>query len=155
MLQTNTRKLSKSRPWEPADVVVQSQLSLSVEPTFPSDKYPVITCPSAYCATSSGMDIDICRASTQPALPSCVRTRYQSSSGTDLTGAGSPPSSVARGRDSSTQLAGGAGAGGGGGGGSLPCLACFGGAFFTFFAFFALTFAGATGGITAFRGDTR
>src|SRR5512142_567153 len=118
MLQTNTRKLSKSKPCEPAEVVVHSQLSLSVSPTFPSDRYPVITCPSAYCATSSGIDIEICRASTQPAFPSRVRTRYQSSVGTGFAGSAagdSPPSSAARGRDSSTQLAGGAGAGGGGG----------------------------------------
>src|SRR5580765_6317222 len=128
MLHTNTRKLSKSRPCEPTEVVVHNQLSLPVEPTFPSDKYPVMTCPSAYCATSSGMDIEICRASTQPAFPSRVRTKYQSSVGMGLRGSGaaataSPPRSAARGRDKSTRLAGGAGAGGGGGGGSLPGLA--------------------------------
>src|SRR6185295_7900115 len=114
-------------------MVVHSQLSLSVAPTFPSDKYPVIGCRSAYCATSSGIDIDICRASTQPALSSLVLTRYQSSVGafgaaTGAASANSPDKSVERGREISTQLAGGAGAGGRGGGGSLPCFEDLGGA---------------------------
>src|SRR4029077_19420124 len=107
--------------------------------------------------------------STQPAFPSRVRTRYQSSAGTGLGGspaatAGSPPRSDARGRDSSTQLAGGDGAGGGGGGGtSLLCLAVLSENLsddlsnFDPFLLEPLVFLiGATaGGITAFRGETR
>src|SRR5689334_294771 len=120
---------------------------------------------SAYCATSSGIDIEICRASTQPAFPSCVRTRYQSSVGTGGAGGGpSPFTSAMRGRDRSTQFPGGAGAGGGGGGGTLLSdlseatlsddLSRFD-AFLPALLFLAGAAAADGGGITAFRGDTR
>src|SRR5579864_4536464 len=142
-------------------MVVHNQLSLSVEPTFPSDKYPVMTCPSAYCATSSGIDSEICRASTQPAFLSRVRTRYQSSvggrtAGAAAAGGSSPGNSDARGRESSTQLAGSAGGGGAGGGGAPPCLACLDEAVLAGNAALLFAFTGAAAaGITAFRSDTR
>src|SRR5579864_3910090 len=77
-------------------------------------------CPSAYCATSSGIAIVSMRVSTQPAFLSAVRTRLQSSIGTDTAGfdacglAGGGTSDL--GTDSATQLDGGFGAGGAGGG---------------------------------------
>src|SRR5438132_14094151 len=66
------------------------------------------------------------RVSTQPALPSLVRTRLQSSMGVGAGGSvldsgfsGSRSSSF--GTESSSQFSGGFGAGGGGGGGIFDC----------------------------------
>src|ERR1700722_16357161 len=75
--------------------------------------------PSAYCATSSGIDIVNIRASTHPTLPSFVRTRFQSSN----CGAGPAGDTAcallgmlaARGFERSCQLRGGAGGAGRGG----------------------------------------
>src|ERR1035438_8232016 len=39
----------------------------------------MMRCPSAYCATSSGMSRSIMRSKTQPTRPAELRTRYQSS----------------------------------------------------------------------------
>src|SRR6185436_18860745 len=103
----------------------------------------------------------ICRASTQPAFPSRVRTRYQSSVGGGAAGVDavattvSPGRSVARGRESSTQFGGREGGGGSGGGGSLPCLGCFVEAFLLDDTTLLFAFKGAAAGITATRGDTR
>src|SRR5579863_8050940 len=62
-------------------MVVHNQLFLVAAPscTWLSAKYDVMRCPSAYCATSSGIDMLSMRVSTQPAWPSLVRTRLQSS----------------------------------------------------------------------------
>src|SRR5580700_537103 len=76
--------------------------------------------PSAYCATSSGMDMINMRASTQPTLPSLVRTRFQSSNCgavADAAGWGVARAerSAARGFERSCQLRGGDGGTGMGG----------------------------------------
>src|SRR5215471_5262582 len=48
--------------------------------------YDVMRCPSAYCATSSGMDITSMRASAHPTSPDFVRTSAQSSRAGGVTG---------------------------------------------------------------------
>src|SRR5580692_10731255 len=79
-------------------------------------------CPSAYCATSSGIAMLSGRVSTHPTFPSEVRTRFQSSIGTSTgTGGGAAAANGAGsgadfGTDSATQLLGGGGPGGRGGG---------------------------------------
>src|SRR5260370_9716765 len=109
-------------------MVVHRQFFLVRSPscTSPSGKYEVIRCPSAYCATSSGMAMTSIRVSTQPALPSLVRTRLQSSigigaGGSDLDSGFSGSSISSLGTESSSQFSGGLGAGGVGGGGTLCC----------------------------------
>src|SRR5579872_6390304 len=82
--------------------------------------------PSAYCATSSGIAMLTIRDRTQPALPSLVRIRYQSSNGIGLRGSGgftgSREGSLGSSPvfDISIQFFGGRGAAGMGGGGILP-----------------------------------
>src|ERR1017187_10774405 len=96
-----------------------------------SAKYEVIRWPSAYCATSSGMDMANMRDNTQPALLSLVRTRLQSSmTGGFLPGSGAGASAVSSvlaraasslstgDRESSRQFGGSFGGGGMGGGGT-------------------------------------
>src|SRR5450759_5416941 len=80
--------------------------------------------PSAYCATSSGIDMASIRESTHPALPSLVRTNVQSSIGTGLAGVSSffscfscpAPGSGGALCDNCNQFGGGGGGGGSGGG---------------------------------------
>src|SRR5215510_11420704 len=125
-----TRKLSKTFGCSGVADVVQSQLCFgslaSLSSATPSDTYDVIRFRSAYCATSSGIIMYRFRASTHPALPSVMRTRYQSSPATF--GAGAPlvdaSNVVIRGTDRATQSEGGFGAGGIGGGGI--CSSAFG-----------------------------
>src|SRR5271154_3301682 len=82
-------------------------------------------CPSAYCATSSGIAMFNGRVKTHPTLPSFVRIRLQSSIGTWAGGgAGCGAAGIAGwafGIDRATQFDGGCGAGGRGGGLILAC----------------------------------
>src|SRR6202034_2356641 len=143
-LHTNTRKLSNSYGFPPFAIVVQSQLFFTVSRscTSPSAKYEVMRCPSAYCATSSGIAIFKGRIRTHPTVPSCARTRSQSSIGTSVTagggavGDGAGVCGSAFGTESATQFSGGWGAAGGGGG---PILAC---------EDFGLAFSRGGGGLT-------
>src|SRR5438445_13634921 len=109
-------------------LVVQSQWFFCSSPscTFPREKYEVIRCPSAYCATSSGMVMVSMRVSTQPALRSLVRTSDQSSITFGTTGSGAfstavsfgpGSSSAVRVFDNASQFSGSFGAGPLGGGG--------------------------------------
>src|SRR5450755_2843360 len=99
-------------------MVVHSQFGFTTSPsrTSPSAKYDVIRCPSAYCATSSGIAIVNIRVSTQPTLASLVRTRLQSSIGTAGVSVAVGSSASFLGTERAIQLSGGFGAGGFGGG---------------------------------------
>src|ERR1017187_4305211 len=85
-------------------------------------------CPSAHCATSSGIAMRRRRFNTQPDWPSAARTRLQSSLSEGASGL-VPCGKACRGRsglERSSQLSGGGGGlGAGGGGAAGSFLECF------------------------------